>query len=86
MTGIYFSGTGNSKYALDLFLKEFHAQENIFSIEEAAAVSSIKRHKAILFSYPVQFSNIPKSQGFCNSKCRTVEREKSVCNRYHGAV
>lgn len=60
MTGIYFSGTGNSKYALEIFLKEFHAQENIFSIEEAAAVSSIKRHKAILFSYPVQFSNIPK--------------------------
>lgn len=60
MTGIYFSGTGNSKYALDIFLKEFHAQEHIFSIEEAAAVSSIKRHKVILFSYPVQFSNIPK--------------------------
>lgn len=60
MTGIYFSGTGNSKYALELFLKELHAQKNIYSIEEAAAVSAIKSHKVILFSYPVQFSNVPK--------------------------
>lgn len=60
MIGIYFSGTGNSKYALEIFLKELHAQKNMYSIEEEAAVSEIKKHKTIIFSYPVQFSNIPR--------------------------
>ena len=60
MTGIYFSGTGNSKYVLEIFLKELHMQQHMYSIEEAAAIRNIKKHKVIIFSYPVQFSNIPK--------------------------
>ena len=33
MLGIYFSGTGNSKYALEVFLKEGDEKSGIFSIE-----------------------------------------------------
>ena len=33
MIGIYFSGTGNSKYALEVFLREYDNDLVMFSIE-----------------------------------------------------
>ena len=34
MTGIYFSGTGNTKFCVDTFLKEYGYSTNSFSIED----------------------------------------------------
>ncbi len=34
MVGIYFSGTGNSKYAAELFSKEYDNESCAYSIEE----------------------------------------------------
>lgn len=58
MIGIYFSGTGNSEYCIETFLKEYHAKA--FSIEDAKALTQIPLHNQIVFAYPVQYSNIPK--------------------------
>jgi flavodoxin len=34
MVGIYFSGTGNSRYAAEMFCKEYDETIKAFSIEE----------------------------------------------------
>lgn len=60
MAGIYFSGTGNSKYCLYKFLEEYDLNSSAFSIEQSEAVSHIRKSSEIVISYPVQFSNIPK--------------------------
>lgn len=60
MIGIYFSGTGNSKYALEFFLSKYDKTAKAYSIEDKNIKNNIKHNKEIIFSYPVQYSNIPK--------------------------
>ena len=60
MTGLYFSGTGNSKYAAELFCKEFDNESHAYSIEDPEALAVIKESDLIVFAYPVQFSTVPK--------------------------
>lgn len=60
MIGIYFSGTGNSRYALEVFLRECGEKSEFFSIEDNQIFSAISYHDTLIFSYPVQYSNIPK--------------------------
>ena len=60
MTGIYFSGTGNTKYLHYKFLKEYDRSKNSFSIEDSETLERIKNDNEIVVGYPVQYSNIPK--------------------------
>ena len=60
MIGIYFSGTGNSRYVLETFLGQYDESAKIFAIEDENVVSHIKNNEEIVFSYSVQYSNIPK--------------------------
>jgi NAD-dependent dihydropyrimidine dehydrogenase PreA subunit/flavodoxin len=60
MIGIYFSGTGNSKYCIEKFLYEYDITTTAYSIEDIELFKHISKHKDIVFSYPVQYSNIPK--------------------------
>ena len=60
MLGIYFSGTGNSKYALEVFLREYDKNSVLFSIEDKSLIEYINSHDEIVFSYPVQYSTVPK--------------------------
>lgn len=60
MIGIYFSGTGNSKYCVYKFLQEYGGDSLAFSIEQDEAAAHIKNSSEIIIGYPVQFSNIPK--------------------------
>lgn len=60
MLGIYFSGTGNSRYALEVFLRKYDETALVCSIEETDIINYIKGNKDIVFSYSVQYSNIPK--------------------------
>lgn len=60
MLGIYFSGTGNSKYCIEKFLQEYDMTSKAFSIEDKQLLHQISQHKDIVFSYPTQYSNIPK--------------------------
>lgn len=60
MVGIYFSGTGNTKYCVETFLKECDSDFLAFSIEDKNAVIEIQKHEQIIIGYPVQYSNIPK--------------------------
>lgn len=71
MTGIYFSGTGNTKFCVDKFLKEYDCSKNSFSIEDGEALERIINDDEIVMGYPVQYSNIPK-----------ILRDYIVNNRY----
>lgn len=60
MIGIYFSGTGNTRFCVDKFIKEYDQSKNSFSIEENETLEKIKNNNEIVIGYPVQYSNIPK--------------------------
>lgn len=60
MVGIYFSGTGNSKYIIEQFCREYDANAATYSIEDHDALLAIKNAERIVFAYPVQFSTVPK--------------------------
>lgn len=60
MIGIYFSGTGNSRYCVEKFLQEYDITANSYSIEDNELLQCINNHENIIFSYPVQYSNVPK--------------------------
>ena len=60
MVGIYFSGTGNTKYCVETYVKECDDAALAISIEEENIAQIISDQKEIVFGYPVQFSNLPK--------------------------
>ena len=60
LIGIYFSGTGNTKFCVDKFLAEYDNSKNTFSIEDKCTLDKIKNNHEIVIGYPVQYSNIPK--------------------------
>ncbi len=60
MIGIYFSGTGNTKYCLRKFLSVYDSTAKIVALENAAASSEITQHQDIILAYPIYYSNLPK--------------------------
>ncbi len=60
MVGIYFSGTGNSRYVLEAFLKAYDGESKSFSIEEDGVIPVIQAQEELVFAYPVQYSTVPK--------------------------
>lgn len=60
MIGIYFSGTGNTKFCIEKFLSYYQKESKIFSIEDTNAICAIEQNEKIVFAYPVYFSNMPK--------------------------
>lgn len=60
MVGIYFSGTGNTKFCVEKFLTYYERSAEAFSIEDERAVEVIQQNTDIVFAYPVYFSNMPK--------------------------
>lgn len=60
MIGVYFSGTGNTKYCLEEFITRYNHSIEVISIENGDAIEKIQLHSEILFAYPIYFSDIPK--------------------------
>jgi ferredoxin len=60
MIGIYFSGTGNSRYAAELFCREYDKDAIAYTIEDDDVLKAVNSADVIVFSYPVQFSTVPK--------------------------
>lgn len=60
MVGIYFSGTGNSRYALEVFCNEYDEAAEAFSIEGDNVMEAVKNADLLVFAYPVQYSTVPK--------------------------
>ena len=53
MVGIYFSGTGNSRYAVEFFCNEYDEAAKAFSIEDDNAIEAVKSDEMLVFAYPV---------------------------------
>lgn len=60
MIGVYFSGTGNTKYCIEKFFSLFDNTAEIFALETAEALKAITQHQDIILAYPVYYSNLPK--------------------------
>lgn len=61
MIGIYFSGIGNTKYCLDIFMSNYEENSKTISLEnESLAIDEIKKSKKIILAYPIYYSNLPK--------------------------
>lgn len=60
MTGIYFSGTGNSRYCTEKFLQACSENSGTFSIEDTEVLSQIRSSPEIVIGYPVQYSDMPR--------------------------
>ena len=59
MIGLYFSGTGNSRYAAEKLLEALDYAPEAYAIEDEAAAAQLARHEEILLAYPVQYSDVP---------------------------
>lgn len=59
MIGIYFSGTGNTKYCMEKFLNYINGTSPV-SIENTSVIDMMKKAETIIFGYPIYYSNIPK--------------------------
>lgn len=60
MLGIYFSGTGNSRYTVEFFCKEYDESAKAFSIEDDKVITAIQNEETLVFAYPVKYSTVPK--------------------------
>ena len=60
MIEIYFSGTGNSRYAAELFCKEYDEATKAFSLEDDNITRVVKNEEMLVFACPVQYSTVPK--------------------------
>lgn len=60
MIGIYFSGTGNTKYCAEYLLRQLDGSGTAISIENEKAIDEIKSNKEIVFAYPIYYSYLPK--------------------------
>lgn len=78
MLGIYFSGTGNSKYCIEKFLQLHDGKSKAFSIEDDELIKHISEHSDIVFSYPVQYSNVPKILNDFILDNKTLWKDKRV--------
>lgn len=61
MIGIYFSGTGNTRFCVDKFLKYYNkdAVRCSYAIEDKAALTKLKDNKDIVLGYPIYYSDLP---------------------------
>lgn len=61
MIGIYFSGTGNTKYCIEKFMENYDSSGAIYPLEKTSrAIEEIEKHQEIIFAYPIYYSNLPK--------------------------
>ena len=60
MVGIYFNGTGNSRYAAELFCNEYDEGAKAFSIGDDDITQVVKNDEMLVFAYPVQYSTVSK--------------------------
>lgn len=60
MIGVYFSGTGNTKYCIEKLCKCLDATAEVFSIEDESVLNAIKQADKIVFAYPIYYSYLPK--------------------------
>ena len=59
MIGVYFSGTGNTKYCVEYAVHRLGGGA-VSAIENDGATAAVQSSDEIVFAYPVYYSNVPK--------------------------
>lgn len=61
MIGVYFSGTGNTKYCISKFLEYYNKndKDELYSIEDKNCIEKIKENNDIILAYPIYYSDLP---------------------------
>lgn len=60
MVGIYFSGTGNTRFCVEKFVHSMDETARCIAIEDTSTIQAIKQSDTIVLAYPIYFSNLPK--------------------------
>lgn len=60
MTGIYFSGTGNTKFCVTHFLEKLGTNNKAYPLENKNAISALSDDNDIVLAYPIYYSSLPK--------------------------
>lgn len=59
MLGVYFSGTGNTKYVVTRLMKNLDKSGEVIALESESAVEKINNNDVLILGYPTHFSNCP---------------------------
>lgn len=78
ITGIYFSGTGNTRFCLSRFLCKAGSDIPMYSIEDSEAVNTILQSEHVVFAYPVYYSSLPKIVRDFIEKNKTLWTGKNI--------
>ncbi len=78
MVGVYFSGTGNSRYVLERFCQRYDSGTMVFSIEDDNALEALRNEELIAFAYPVQYSTVPKIVREYIAKNKDIWKDKKI--------
>lgn len=78
MVGVYFSGTGNTRYCVEQFVKRCKDTGEVFSIEDCKVIDAIKENDFIVFGYPIYFSNIPKIMRVFLEENKEIFKNKDI--------
>ncbi|MGM9972410.1 MAG: EFR1 family ferrodoxin [Anaeroplasmataceae bacterium] len=80
MIGVYFSGTGNTKFCVEELCKSIDEGIKIYALEDADIINKILESEEIIFGYPTQFSNIPYMvREFIVSNKTIWKNKKIIC-------
>lgn len=86
MLGIYLSGTGNTKYCMNLLVKGLESNAVIMSLDNPNLVKAIKENEVIFLGYPTQFSNSPYMvRDFIHKNATLWNGKKIFCMATMGA-
>ena len=60
MIGIYFSGTGNTRFCVEYLLENIEPEAKAYSIEDKNVLEELAKEEELVLGYPVYYSNLPK--------------------------
>lgn len=80
MIGVYFSGTGNTKYCVKKLCGKIDEGIKTYPLEDEDVVNKILEADEIIFGHPTQFSNIPYMvREFIISNKNIWKNKKIIC-------
>lgn len=86
MVGLYFTGTGNTKYCIEKLISLIDVSAEVLAIENPNVTTTIKQNDVIFIGYPIQFSNIPCIvRDFIIKNADVWEHKKILCIATMGA-
>lgn len=78
MLGIYFSGTGNTKYCIKTYVHSLDKNAPVLSIEDSNCIENIQKSDTLILAYPIYYSNLPKiMQDFLHENS-SIWKDKNV--------